>query len=135
LAFAAELAAAFPWVQTVFWFDEAGSGPVQEAARSMGIKRMIPLSRLADWLDVAIPHLGCIARARRDQIIAERALPPLPPPDDGDIRVPLPDAERRFREAYLRRMLSESENHTVAARKAGLAYTTLCSMLRKLNLK
>lgn len=135
LAFGAELCVRFPWIETVFWFDESAGAPAAEAARSIGIRRLIPLTRLSDWLDRALPLLGRIARARREQLNAETALPPVPLADGVEITLPLPEAERRFREAYLRRMLSDSSSHSVAARKAGLAYTTFRSMLKKMDIE
>jgi transcriptional regulator of aromatic amino acid metabolism len=46
----------------------------------------------------------------------------------------LPEAERQFRETYLRRLLSESPSAKKAAERAGVPYTTLCSMMKKLGL-
>lgn len=133
LAVAAELAALFPWIEALFWFDEAGE-PAAEAARSLGIRRLIPFACLAGWLDGALPQLSRMARARREQVSAEKALPPLPTGGRYDDALPLPEAERRFREVYLRRMLSVSESHAAAARKAGLPYTTFRSMLKKFGI-
>jgi transcriptional regulator of acetoin/glycerol metabolism len=78
-----------------------------------------------------------MARAHREHLDGESALPPLPRDhveEEGAI-TPLPEAERRFRETYLRRLLADSTSNTVAARRAGLPYTTFYSMLKKLNLR
>ena len=95
------------------------------------------LTRLFGWLDGALPSLARMARARHEHLSAERMLPPLPSPDDwnDDGAPPLPQAERLFREAYLRQLLSRSGNRTIAARRAGVPYTTFCSMLKKLGLE
>ena len=137
LAFGAELGATFPWIEIVYWFEEGGAAPLAAAARSVGVRRMIPLTRLFGWLDGALPSLARMARARHEHLSAERMLPPLPSPDDwnDDGAPPLPQAERLFREAYLRQLLSRSGNRTIAARRAGVPYTTFCSMLKKLGLE
>jgi hypothetical protein len=136
LSFGAELGARLPWIETVFWYDERCAAPSAAAARSVGVRRVIPLGRLAGWLDDALPSLARMARARREHLRAEQSLPPLPAErvDRESIATPLPEAERRFRETYLRHLLSDSANHTIAARKAGLPYTTFCSMLKKLGI-
>jgi hypothetical protein len=136
LAFGAELGATFPWIEIVYWFDEGGAAPFAAAAKSLGVRRMIPLARLLGWLDDALPTLTRMARARREHLSAERQLPPLPAHEgsDGDLAGPLPQAERLFREAYLRQLLSRSESRTIAARRAGVPYTTFCSMLKKAGL-
>ena len=137
LAFGAELGATFPWIEIVYWFEEGGAAPLAAAARSVGVRRIIPLTRLFGWLDGALPSLARMARARHEHLSAERMLPPLPSPEDGidDSAPPLPQAERLFREAYLRQLLSRSGNRTIAARRAGVPYTTFCSMLKKLGLE
>ncbi len=134
LAFAGELCAQHPGVETVFWFDALSAAPAAAAARSVGVRRVIPLDALADWLDMALPSLGTMARSQRAQAVAERALPPLPTMRVAPPTTPLPVAERTFRETYLRWLLSDSASYVIAARKAGLPYTTFCSMLKKLDL-
>jgi hypothetical protein len=135
LAAGAELAALFPWIETVFWFDEATGGPAAEAARSLGIKRLIPFVCVGDWLAAALPQLARMARARREHASAENDLPPLPQRAPCETAWPLPEAERRFREAYLRRILAETASPALAARKAGLPYTTFRSMLKKMDIR
>jgi hypothetical protein len=136
LAFGAELGTLFPWIEIVYWFDETRAAPFAAAARSVGIRRVIPSKRLAGWLEGALTGLTRMTRARREHLSAERTLPPLPSRGGGDddFTTPLPEAERLFREAYLRQLLSRSANRTIAARRAGVPYTTFCSMLKKLRL-
>ncbi len=86
LAFGAELGATFPWIEIVYWFEEGGAAPLAAAARSVGVRRMIPLTRLFGWLDGALPSLARMARARHEHLSAERMLPPLPSPDDWNRR-------------------------------------------------
>jgi len=136
LAFGAELGATFPWIEIVYWFDEGGATTFAAAAKSLGVRRVIPLARLLGWLDGALPNLTRMARARREHLSAERELPPLPSPESSEagVAAPLPQAERLFREAYLRQLLWSSASRTIAARRAGVPYTTFCSMLKKAGL-
>jgi hypothetical protein len=137
LVFAAELSARVPSAQFVFWCDGEGSSPGGEAARSLGMQRIVPQSRLVEWLAAALAPLARIARAKREQAAAEAALPSLPGPDmnRGGAPMPLPEAERNFREAYLRALLAQATNARIAAQQAGVPYTTLCSMLKKMGLE
>lgn len=134
LAFGAEMATRIPHVEAVFWFDELRTSPVAEAARSLGIFRLLPFVCLVGWLDGALVPLARMARASRQHRAAAASLPPLPAPVEGTISLPLPEAERRFRETYVRRILSQTANQSDAARLAGLPYTTFRSILQKLGL-
>jgi len=133
LSVAVALSARCPWIETMFWYDDPSGVTAAVAARSLGITRVLPLDRLMKWLEVAFTRLAAAARARRELLRAQRDLPAFPSADLG-IRLSLPEAERGFREAYLRRLLSEEPNHAVAAQRAGVPYTTLCSMIKKLDL-
>ena len=135
LAFGAEIQERCPWIEIAFWFDESDPGPAVAAARSLGVTRLIPLASLTSWLQTSLGSLVRMAHARREYVLAARSLPPSPSCGEGYGRMALPEAERRFRETYVRRILSESTNHRAAAEKAGLPYTTFCSMLKKLNLR
>jgi hypothetical protein len=137
LVFAAELSARVPSAQFVFWFDGEKSSPGEEAARSLGVQRIVPRSRLVEWLAVALEPLARIARAKREQAEAEAALPRIPGPeaDRSSAPMPLPEAERSFRESYLRALLAQATNARIAAQQAGVPYTTLCSMLKKMGLE
>jgi hypothetical protein len=137
LVFAAELGAQVPSVQFVFWCDGEKSSPGEEAARSLGVQRIVPRSRLVEWLATALEPLACIARAKREQARAEAALPRIPGArsDRSSAPMPLPEAERSFRESYLRALLAQASNARIAAQQAGVPYTTLCSMLKKMGLE
>jgi hypothetical protein len=135
LVFAVDLSRAQPWVQIVFWTEGGHDAPEVAAAHSLGITRVLGLAQLASWFAVALAPLARYARARREMLAAQ-ALVPDPPPcaTPQPTTLSLPEAERRFREAYLRRVLSESSSHREAAVRAGVPYTTLCSMVNKLGL-
>ena len=49
-------------------------------------------------------------------------------------RLPLPTAEMRFRESYIRCLLTQSGSRQEAARRAGVPYRTMCEMIRKLGI-
>jgi hypothetical protein len=136
LVFAAALSAQVPSAQIVFWSDGKSSSPGEEAARSLGVQRIVPRSQLVEWLGVALEPLARIARAKREQAEAEAALPVVPGPisERGSVPIPLPEAERCFREAYLRTLLAQAANARSAAQQAGVPYTTLVSMIKKMGL-
>ena len=135
IAFGAQLGVLCPWIEIVYWFDEQRASSSAVAAQSVGIRRVLPLADLVGWLERGLDSLTRMTRARRAYLLAEQALPPLPRRSrDHDVTTPLPEAERSFREAYLRQLLSSTGNRTIAARRAGVPYTTFCSMLRKMNL-
>lgn len=137
LVFAAELGARAPSVQFVFWFDGETSSPGEEAARSLGVQRIVPRARLVEWLRMGLEPLARIARAKREQARAEAALPRVPSSEAERTSspMPLPEAERSFRESYLRALLAQASNARSAAQQAGVPYTTLCSMLKKMGLE
>jgi hypothetical protein len=135
LAFGAQLGVLCPWIEIVYWFDEQRGLSPAIAAQSVGIRRVVPLVDLVGWLERGLESLTRMARARRGYLLAEQALPPLPRPhSEHDVTTPLPEAERLFREAYLRQLLSRTGSRTIAARRAGVPYTTFCSMLKKMNI-
>jgi hypothetical protein len=134
LVFASELVQRSPWVQLVFWASEHGTGA--HVARSLGISRLLTVSQISQWLAAAVGPLARLARARRAALEAEATIPSVPemPSETGAPTLALPEAERQFRESYLRQLLSESPSAKKAAERAGVPYTTLCSMMKKLGL-
>jgi hypothetical protein len=135
VAFGAQLGALCPWIEIVYWFDEQRASSSAIAAQSTGLLRVVPLVDLVGWLERGLESLARMARARREYLLAEQSLPPLPRRNcEHDVTTPLPEAERRFREAYLRQLLSSAGSRTIAARRAGVPYTTFCSMLKKMNI-
>lgn len=134
LVFAVDLSRSQPWVQVLFWTDGPASESEVSAAQNLGITRILERAQLAQWLEQATVPLARYARAKRELAQAEASLPALPPPRSTLTALPLPQAERKFRETYLRRVLSESPSQREAAVKAGIPYTTLSSMIKKLGL-
>lgn len=134
LVFATELVQRSPWVQLVFWASEHGTGA--RVARSLGISRLLTVSQISQWLAAAVGPLARLARARRAALEAEATIPCVPEMllETGSPTLALPEAERQFRESYLRQLLSESPSAKKAAERAGVPYTTLCSMMKKLGL-
>jgi hypothetical protein len=136
LVFATDFARSAPWVQFVFWLPDGAPSLGAYIARALGIARLIPVSQLSRWLTAALVPLARLSRAQRAVLEAEATIPGVPPISFGSAApaLALPEAERQFRESYLRRLLSESPNAKKAAQRAGVPYTTLCSMMKKLGL-
>jgi hypothetical protein len=125
-----------PWMHAVF-VAPAKPCPETEALRCIGAHYVFAEAQLLGWLAGALPALSGHSRARRCLAEAERALPAFPPslePALADPDLPLPQAEQRFRESYLRLVLSRAQSQKGAARLAGIPYSTLRSMVEKLLL-
>jgi hypothetical protein len=135
LAEAGRLLRRDPAIEIVFFSD--GEGMDLTIAEALGLNRIVPADKLVDWLRVAGPHLVCQTQARRVLLTAARNIPPIPPFADKlpDRIEPLPAAEQRFREAYLRSLLDRGRDRETVARLAGVPYRTLCQMIRKLNIE
>jgi hypothetical protein len=134
LAEAGRLLRRDPAIEIVFFSD--GEGIDSTIAEALGLNRIVPADKLVDWLRLAGPHLVCQTQARRLLLAAARNIPPIPPfaarlPDRIE---PLPAAEQRFREAYLRSLLGRGRDRETVARMAGVPYRTLCQMIRKLDI-
>jgi len=123
-----------PAIEIVFFSD--GEGIDLTIAEALGLNRIVPADKLVEWLRVAGPHLVCQAQARRLLLAAARNIPPIPPFEGRhpDRIEPLPAAEQRFREAYLRSLLAPGRDRETVARLAGVPYRTLCQMIRKLDI-
>jgi PleD family two-component response regulator len=135
IALGIELQRQAPHVEVVFSVPHLGA-PEALAARELGITRLVATSQLAAWLAGSLVPLTEIARARRRLEAAERALgrEPTPVPAPQITQLPLPVAERRYREAYLRACMARARGRRAAAKLAGVPYTSLCVMLRKLDI-
>ena len=131
MGLAAALNVQQPWVETIFWFDARTGTAAAAAAASLGMTRVLTFEDLITWVGAALESLVGVARAPA-LMRAQREMPPLPI-REPQVCLPLPEAERRFREIYLRRILLESPQYSVAAQRAGVPYTTLCSMVKKLK--
>jgi hypothetical protein len=123
-----------PAIEIVFFSD--GEGIDLTIAEALGLNRIVPADKLVEWLRVAGPHLVCQTQARRMLLAAARNIPPIPPFEGRhpDRIEPLPAAEQRFREAYLRTLLAPGRDRETVARLAGVPYRTLCQMIRKLDI-
>jgi hypothetical protein len=135
IALGIELQRQAPHIEVVFAVPHLGA-PEALAARGLGISRLVATAQLSAWLKGSVGPLTEIARARRRLEAAERALgrEPSPEPDAQIAQLPLPVAERRYRESYLRACMARARGRRAAAKLAGVPYTSLCVMLRKLGI-
>lgn len=123
-------------VEVVFFSAPDQAGEIA-AARDLGLDRVLPFDELFEKLEqVLLPLAECARLRRRLDEVEERtrqfnqeAREAL---DAG--RMALPEAERRYRETYIRSLLAETGNRREAARLAGVPYTTLCEIIRKLGI-
>jgi hypothetical protein len=127
--------ALWPWLPVLFWTGPIESSLELDVARSLGVARVTDALQLLAWLAKAIEPLTVMARARRAALAAERLLPEWP----GQVASPsaapvaLCTAEQEFRETYLRALMQRCRSRREAAQVAGLPYTTLVSMMKKLG--
>jgi DNA-binding NtrC family response regulator len=135
IALGIELQRQAPHVEVVFSVPHLGS-PEALAARDLGITRLVATAQLTEWLERSLDPLIEVARARRRLAAAERALARQPASEQAPAvqQLPLPVAEHRFREAYLRACMARAHGRREAAKLAGVPYTSLCVMLRKLGI-
>jgi len=134
VGFAASVLASRPTAHAVFLTD-GRLRPEAEALRGLGAQYVLTHGQVWLWLEQALHPLSRHARARRQLAAAERAIPPAPAWDPlPELTLSLPAAEQRFRESYLRCVLSRSPSQKAAALLAGVPYTTLRSMVEKLLL-
>jgi len=136
LGIAGEVCASDPTLECLFVTNDLAS-PIAAAAHSLGIRRIVTADQPISWWSSTLLALAELTNARRALRDAERHLPPIPSsqPSESLRALPLPEAERQFRIAYLSRLVREHGSHKRAANRAGVPYTTLCSMLKKLGLE
>jgi DNA-binding NtrC family response regulator len=130
-----ELLAASPGGETVFVVESLDL-PEMHAARDVGVTRFVQTADLPRYLSLAVVPLARLARARRAHDEAQRVVDALPSWSEqaAPSTMPLAVAERRFRESYLRASLAKGGDRRATAHLAGVPYTTLCVMLRKLGI-
>lgn len=136
LGAAAELRSLDEMVECLFITD-ADSSPIAAAARSLGIRRIVTSNQpISYWIDL-LPALARLTNARRALSEAEASVPDVQDRQATSPvqHLPLSEAERQFRKAYLARLICEFRSHKVVASRAGIPYTTLYSMLKKLDLE
>lgn len=126
---------AFGLPELVFTVD-SGCPAQRLALLSHGYRHVINDGCLASWLPQQLASLCTLARARR---IVLAACPAdtrakhmtLGKPATGSMN--LHKAETRFRETFLRALLTEHGSRRKAAEAAGVPYRSFCEMLRKLR--
>lgn len=135
---AAALSRRFPWVSRVLWMAAESHSIELPVARSLGLSNVLSPDDLVPWLAKAAWPLTRLARARHLCLEAEAEVPPVPTSlaaaEPLPACEPLPHAEQAFRTHYLRALLAHAPSRHEAARRAGVPYTTLVSMLKKLGL-
>jgi DNA-binding NarL/FixJ family response regulator len=136
LATGAEAVQRNPYAEVIFYCDDPDA-PEVSAAAVLGITRIVPAQNMAAWLSRAGALLARGAYLRR-AAAATIAVAPEPPTLATSAldaaRLPLPTAEMRFRESYIRCLLTQSGSRQEAARRAGVPYRTMCEMIRKLGI-
>lgn len=136
LATGAEAVQRNPYAEVVFYSDDPDA-PEVAAAAVLGITRIVPAAQMAAWLAGAGGLLARAASLRRAAAALIAAAPPAPAfaADAATAsRLALPTAEMRFRESYIRCLLTQSGSRQEAARRAGVPYRTMCEMIRKLGI-
>jgi DNA-binding NtrC family response regulator len=133
---AVQVAAAAPQIQVVFFAERGNEGEVA-AARALGFERVVLLEELPDVLPRLLAPLAELVRLRRRVEYVEELLREVPLSRGESSpcgRITLLEGERRYRETYVRTLLAETGNRRETARRAGVPYTTLCDMMRKLGI-
>lgn len=136
LATGAEAVQRNPYAEVIFYSDDPAA-PEVAAAAVLGITRIVPAPHMAPWLTRAgalLARAACLRRAAAAMIAAAPAAPGFEDGGASTARVPLPTAEMRFRESYIRCLLTQSGSRQEAARRAGVPYRTMCEMIRKLGI-
>ena len=136
LATGAEAVQRNPYAEVIFYCDDADA-PEVAAAAVLGITRIVPAQQMGAWLVRAgglLARAACLRRAAAAMLATVPAPPLLAPEDPAAARLPLPTAEMRFRESYIRCLLTQSGSRQEAARRAGVPYRTMCEMIRKLGI-
>jgi DNA-binding NtrC family response regulator len=135
-AVALQIVAVAPHGEAIF-FAGPGTEGALAAARDLGLARVVSLADLHLTLARLLAPLAESVRLRRRLDEVERWLDDVArEPNDRahPQRISLPEAERRYRETYVRSLLAETGNRREAARRAGVPYTTLCEIIRKLGI-
>lgn len=136
LATGAEAVQRNPYAEVIFYSDDPDA-PEVAAAAVLGITRIVPAPQMAGWLPRAgglLARAACLRRAAAALIAAAPPAPGLEIDAASTSRLPLPTAEMRFRESYIRCLLTQSGSRQEAARRAGVPYRTMCEMIRKLGI-
>jgi hypothetical protein len=111
-----------------------GAGLRAGGLRSVGLRWVLHLEEVSAWFPRALLPLTEMARGRALVRQAEAAMPALPSGDESLSPRGLFDAERCFREAYVRTLLAASATRRQAAMLAKVPYRTFISIISKLGL-
>jgi len=136
LATGAEAVQRNPYAEVIFYCDDTDA-PEVAAAAVLGITRIVPANQMSSWLGRAgaqLARAACLRRAAAAMIDQAPEPPTLGSDNPSAPRLPLPTAEMRFRESYIRCLLTQSGSRQEAARRAGVPYRTMCEMIRKLGI-
>jgi hypothetical protein len=136
-AVALQIAVVARHVEPIFFEGTPDQGELAAAARDLGLGRVFPFSAPFANLERILVPLAESARLRRRLEEVEGYLRDLSMDEQrgaGPQRIALPEAERRYRETYVRSLLAETGSRREAARRAGIPYTTLCEIIRKLGI-
>jgi len=136
LATGAEAVQRNPYAEVVFYCDDAET-PEVAAAAVLVITRIVPSQQMAPWLSRAgalLARAACLRRTAAAMLAAVPAPPALAVDEAATASLPLPTAEMRFRESYIRCLLTQTGSRQEAARRAGVPYRTMCEMIRKLGI-
>ena len=117
--------------------SSTATAPEVQAAWDLGWERLVSSPKLEEWLDRGLKPLAKVARLKRQLTLARREIETAAA---GDVvpevtNLPLGEAERRYRETFLRSKMATAGERRAAARLAGVPYTTFCVMLRRLGIK
>ena len=136
LATGAEAVQRNPYAEVIFYCDDADA-PEVAAAAVLGITRIVPAHQMSPWLGRAgaqLARAACLRRAAAAMLASAPEPPTLGSDSPTAPRLPLPTAEMRYRESYIRCLLTQSGSRQEAARRAGVPYRTMCEMIRKLGI-
>jgi CheY-like chemotaxis protein len=138
IALAIQLARIGDDLELLLMADDAGAPEVQ-AAWDLGWHRLVAWDEATEWLDRGLEPLAALVSLKRQMASARREADALCAgsivPGVGATALPLGEAERRYREMFLRSKLALAGGRRQAAEMAGVPYTTFCVMLRKLGIR
>jgi len=121
----------------VVFFSEDRIAPEGNVLRLLGIEPIAMGPGAYRWLVDAASALVRLARARKELADAQANAPRFVSPTGAlhsDSILPLPVAEARFRESYLRVVLASSGSRARAAATAGVPYRTMCKILQRMQI-
>jgi hypothetical protein len=123
---------------TIVFFCDDPFAPELAAIKALGIVPALIATGTRAWFSQTLPALVRVARAKGALRLAESQIEPLLGTSlqrvSGASPVPLPVAEWRFRETYVRSILAATGNRVEAAQQAGIPYRTLCKIVQAMEI-